>query len=64
MTDHLNSFQSIVHQLVAMKMVIDDEMQASLLLCSYTLMSRCMRVAWVLGSLMCIRTFWYLNKVA
>ena len=26
MTDHLNAFQSIVNQLVAMKMTIDDEM--------------------------------------
>ena len=34
MTDHLNAFQSIVNQLVAMKMLMDDEMQASLLLCS------------------------------
>ena len=34
MTNHLNAFQSIVNQLTAMKMVIDDEMQASLLLCS------------------------------
>ena len=34
MTNHLNAFQSIVNQLIAMKMVIDDEMQASLLLCS------------------------------
>ena len=34
MTDHLNDFQSIVSQLVVMKMVIDDTMQASLLLCS------------------------------
>ena len=29
----MNAFQSIVYQLTAMKMVIDDEMQASLLLC-------------------------------
>ena len=34
MTNHLNAFQSIVNQLDAMKMVINDEMQASLLLCS------------------------------
>ena len=34
MTDHLNAFQSIVNQLVAMKMVMHDEMQGSLLLCS------------------------------
>ena len=34
MTNHLNSFQSIVNQLVAMKMVMDDEMKASLLLYS------------------------------
>ena len=32
MIDHLNAFQSIVNQLAAMKMVIDNEMQASLLL--------------------------------
>ena len=30
----MNAFQSIVNQLDAMKMVIDDEMQAFLLLCS------------------------------
>ena len=34
MKNHLNAFQSIVNQLAAMKMVIDDEMQTSLLLCS------------------------------
>ena len=34
MTDHLNAFQSIVSQMVVMKMVMDDMMQASLLLCS------------------------------
>ena len=34
MIDHLNAFQSIVNQLDAMKMVMDDEMQAFLLLCS------------------------------
>ena len=34
MTDHLNAFQSIVNQLAAMKMVMHDEMQGSLLLCS------------------------------
>ena len=34
MTNHLNSFQSIVNQLVAMKMVMDHEMKASLLLYS------------------------------
>ena len=34
MTDHLNAFQSIVKQLAAMKMVMHDEMQGSLLLCS------------------------------
>ena len=33
MKNHLNAFQSIVYQLTAMKMVMDDEMQASLLLC-------------------------------
>ena len=30
----MNAFQSIVNHLVAMKMVMDDEMQTSLLLCS------------------------------
>ena len=34
MIDHLNDFQSIVSQMVVMKMVMDDTMQASLLLCS------------------------------
>ena len=34
MIDHLNVFQSIVSHLAAMKMVMDDDMQASLLLCS------------------------------
>ena len=34
MTYHLNAFQSIVNQLATMKTVMDDEMQASLLLCS------------------------------
>ena len=34
MTNHLNAFQSIVNQLVSMRMIMDDEMQASLLLCS------------------------------
>ena len=34
MIDHLNAFQSIVNQLATMKMVMDDEMQTSLLLCS------------------------------
>ena len=33
-TNHMNAFQSIVNQLATMKMVMDDEMQASLLLCS------------------------------
>ena len=33
MTNHLNAFQSIVNQLVSMRMIMDDEMQASLLLC-------------------------------
>ena len=32
--DHLNAFQTIVDQLATMKMVMDDEMQALLLLCS------------------------------
>ena len=34
MTDHLNTFQSIINKLATMKMVMDDEMQALLLLCS------------------------------
>ena len=34
MTNHLNDFQGIVNQLATMKMVMDDEFQASLLLCS------------------------------
>ena len=34
MKNHLNAFQRIVNQLATMKMVMDDEMQASLLLCS------------------------------
>ena len=34
MTYHLNAFQGIVNQLVSMKMVMNDELQASLLLCS------------------------------
>ena len=34
MIDHLNVFQSIVSHLAAMKMVMDDDMQAFLLLCS------------------------------
>ena len=34
MKDHLNAFQSIVNWLTTMKMVMDDEIQASLLLCS------------------------------
>ena len=34
MNEHINSFQGIVNKLVAMKMNIDDEMQASLLLSS------------------------------
>lgn len=34
MTDHFNAFQSMENQLVAMKMVMDGEMQASMLLCS------------------------------
>ena len=34
MVEHINSFQGIVNKLVAMKMNIDDEMQASLLLSS------------------------------
>ena len=34
MIDHLNDFQSIVNQLAAMKIVMHDEMQAYLLLCS------------------------------
>ena len=34
MKNHLNVFQSIINQLASMKMVIDDEMQASLLFCS------------------------------
>ena len=34
MKNHLNAFQSILNQLATMKMVVDDEMQASLLLCS------------------------------
>ena len=33
MIDHLNAFQNIVNQLAAMKMVMNDEMQVSLLLC-------------------------------
>ena len=32
MKDHLNAFQSIVNWLTTMKMVMDDEIQASLLL--------------------------------
>ena len=32
--EHISSFQSIVNKLVSMKMNIDDEMQASLLLSS------------------------------
>ena len=31
MVEHISSFQGIVNKLVAMKMNIDDEMQASLL---------------------------------
>ena len=34
MTYHFNAFQSMENQLVAMKMVMDGEMQASMLLCS------------------------------
>ena len=34
MKDHLNAFQSIVNRLTTMKMVMDDEIQASFLLCS------------------------------
>ena len=34
MIGHLNDFQSIVNQLAAMKIVMHDEMQAYLLLCS------------------------------
>ena len=34
MVEHISSFQGIVNKLVAMKMNIDDEMQASLLLSS------------------------------
>lgn len=34
MTDHFNAFQSMENQLVAMKMVMDSEMQASMLLYS------------------------------
>ena len=34
MMDHLNVFQSTVNQLATIKMVVNDEMQASLLLCS------------------------------
>ena len=33
MTDHLNTFQSIINKLATMKMVMDDKMKA-LLLCS------------------------------
>ena len=34
MVDHISSFQGIMNKLVAMKMNIDDDMQASLLLSS------------------------------
>ena len=34
MVEHISSFQGIMNKLVAMKMNIDDEMQASLLLSS------------------------------
>ena len=34
MVEHINSFQGIVNKLVVMKMNIDDEIQASLLLSS------------------------------
>ena len=34
MVEHINSFRGIVNKLVVMKMNIDDEMQASLLLSS------------------------------
>ena len=34
MVDHISSFQGIVNKFIAMKMNIDDEMQASLLLSS------------------------------
>ena len=34
MVEHISYFQGIVNKLVAMKMNIDDEMQASLLLTS------------------------------
>ena len=34
MMDHLNVFQGMVNHLPPMKIVMDDEMQASLLLCS------------------------------
>ena len=34
MIDHLNVFQGMVNHLPPMKIVMDDEMQASLLLCS------------------------------
>ena len=36
MVEHINSFQGIVNMLVVMKMSIDDELQASLLLRSFT----------------------------
>lgn len=34
MTEHLNVFQSMENKLDAMKMIMNDEMQTSLLLCS------------------------------
>ena len=36
MVEHISSFQGIMNMLVVMKMSIDDEMQASLLLRSFT----------------------------